>query len=89
LLINISASPYALGQGAFREKLLQAMAQRHHIPVVFANLAGGNDSLVFDGSSLALDATGEIRAQARSFEEDLIFFDTAKIAGEIHAQPQG
>ena len=88
VIINISASPYAFGKRAFRQKMLQAIAQRHGVPVVFANLIGGNDSLVFDGSSLALDAKGTIRAQAKSFEEDLVFFDTKKPTEDIHPQPQ-
>jgi len=88
VIVNISASPYAFGKRAFRQKMLLAMAQRHGMPVVFANMVGGNDSLVFDGSSVALNAKGEIRAQAKSFEEDLIFFDTKKQTEDIHAQPQ-
>ena len=88
VLINISASPYAFGKRAFRQKMLQAIAQRHRIAVVFANLVGGNDSLVFDGSSVALDAKGEIRAQAKSFEEDLVFFDTEEKTQDIHPQPE-
>ena len=88
VLINISASPYAFGKRAFRRKMLQAIARRYQIPVVFSNLVGGNDSLVFDGSSLALNRTGEIRAQAKSFEEDLICFDTEQDTNDIHPQPE-
>jgi NAD+ synthase (glutamine-hydrolysing) len=88
ILINISASPYAFGKRAFRKKMLEAITQRHDLPIVFANMVGGNDSLVFDGSSLALDAKGEICAQAKSFDEDLIFFDTKKQTKDIHPQPQ-
>jgi NAD+ synthase (glutamine-hydrolysing) len=88
VLINISASPYAFGKRAFRKKMLQAIAQRHGISVVFANMVGGNDSLVFDGSSLALDTKGKVWAQAKSFEEDLIFFDTKKQTEDIHPQPE-
>lgn len=88
VLINISASPYAFGKRDFRQRMLRAIARRRGLSVVFANMVGGNDSLVFDGSSLALDARGEIWAQAKSFEEDLIFFDTKKQAEDIHLQPQ-
>jgi NAD+ synthase (glutamine-hydrolysing) len=88
VLINISASPYAFGKRAFREKMMQAIAQRHSLAVVFANMVGGNDSLVFDGSSLALDAKGKVWSQAKSFEEDLIFFDTKKQTEDIHPQPE-
>jgi len=76
VLVNISASPYAFGKRAFRRKMLGAIARRYKVPVLFANLVGGNDSLVFDGSSFVLDASGKVRAQAQSFEEDLLVFDT-------------
>lgn len=88
VLINISASPYAFGKRAFRLKMLRAIARRYGVPVIFANLVGGNDSLVFDGSSLVLDGTGEIRAQAKSFDEDLIIFDTEQDTKDIHSQPE-
>jgi len=74
-LINISASPYACGKRAFRRKMLGAIARRYKVPVLFANLVGGNDSLVFDGSSFVMDASGKIRAQAKSFAEDLLLVD--------------
>jgi NAD+ synthase (glutamine-hydrolysing) len=88
VLINISASPYAFGKREFRQRMLRAIAQRRGLSIVFANMVGGNDSLVFDGSSLALDAKGKLWALAKSFEEDLIFFDTKKQTEDIHVQPQ-
>ena len=53
------------------------------------NQVGGNDSLVFDGSSLVLNSAGEVIAQGKSFEEDLIYFDSDQLTGEIHEQMQG
>jgi NAD+ synthetase len=76
LIVNISASPYERGKRAVRVQMLAAIARRHHVPVVIVNQVGGNDSLVFDGSSVAINAHGEVVAQAKSFEEDLICFDT-------------
>jgi NAD+ synthase (glutamine-hydrolysing) len=89
VLINISASPYSMGKRTLRVEMLRAMAVRYALPVVFVNQVGGNDSLVFDGSSVALTAGGEIAAQARAFEEDLVMFDTEAGAapGELRAQP--
>jgi NAD+ synthase/NAD+ synthase (glutamine-hydrolysing) len=85
-LVNISASPYAYGKRAFRREMLGAIARRHKVPVLFANLVGGNDSLVFDGSSFVLDASGKVFAQAKSFDEDLLLCDVdAKSKG---AAPQ-
>ena len=86
LLINISASPFSAGKRRLREEMVQALARRYHIPVVMVNQVGGNDSLIFDGSSLAVDASGKVCAQAKSFEEDLVLFDTATGEGEIHSQ---
>jgi len=87
LLLNISASPFSAGKRRLRLEMVQALARRHRVPVVLVNQVGGNDSLIFDGSSVAVDATGKLCAQARSFEEDLILFDTATGEGEIRAQP--
>ena len=67
---NISASPYALGKPELRERFMGQIAQRTRVPLVSCNLVGGNDSLVFDGGSLALDAAGKVVARGRSFDED-------------------
>jgi NAD+ synthetase len=67
---NISASPYAVGKDRLRERFMRQIARRTRVPLVQCNLVGGNDSLVFDGSSLALDALGRVVARGRSFEED-------------------
>ncbi len=88
LLINISASPYSQGKRQLRQKMLEALARRYAVPVVMVNQVGGNDSLIFDGSSLALTAEGKLAAQAHSFAEDLVLFDTATGVGEIHPQPE-
>ena len=73
--INLSSSPFWHGKRALRRKMLTAIAKRDGIPVLICNQVGSNDSLVFDGSSLALNAKGELIAQAASFEEDLLVFD--------------
>lgn len=76
VLINIAASPYSTGRIQLRQGMLEAIAIEHRIPVVYVNLVGGNDSLIFDGSSCAFNAQGELCARAKSFEEDLVVFDT-------------
>ena len=58
------------------------------MPVAMVNQIGGNDSLVFDGSSFALGPDGEVIAQAKSFEEDLVWFDTESLTGEIHPRDE-
>lgn len=76
LVVNLSASPYWQGKRTTRREMLAALARRYGTTVAMCNQVGGNDSLVFDGSSLALSPSGEVIAQARSFAEDLICFDT-------------
>ena len=87
VLVNISASPYTIDKRNLRLDMLRSLARNHHRPVVYVNQVGGNDSLLFDGSSIALTAEGRVAAQARSFEEDLVFFDTASGTGDIRSQP--
>ena len=70
--INLSSSPFWHGKREIRRQMLSAIARRDGIPVLLCNQVGGNDSLIFDGSSLALDARGDLVAQAASFEEDLV-----------------
>jgi NAD+ synthetase len=75
LYINLSSSPFWHSKRAIRREMLAAIARRDAIPVLMSNQVGGNDSLIFDGSSLALNARGELIAQAASFEEDLVVVD--------------
>jgi NAD+ synthase (glutamine-hydrolysing) len=76
LLINISASPFEMEKPKFRFQMLQDHVRRHRIPLVYVNLVGGNDDLLFDGNSLALGKNGNVIAQGKSFAEDLLFVDS-------------
>ena len=76
IIVNISASPYWEGKPQVREKMLAALARRHGAFVAMVNQVGGNDSLIFDGSSLVIRPDGKMVTQAASFAEDLVFFDT-------------
>src|ERR1700732_4260571 len=69
--------------------MVGSIARQHKVPVVRVNQVGGNDSLVFDGSSLVLNREGQIIAQGRSFEEDLIYFDSESLTGGMHEQVAG
>jgi NAD+ synthase (glutamine-hydrolysing) len=73
--INLSSSPFWHGKRTVRRHMLAAIARRDRIPVLMCNQVGGNDSLIFDGSSLALNAQGDLIAQAASFDEDLVLLD--------------
>ena len=70
LVLTISASPWEQGKIGLRERMLGDAARRHGVPFVFANLVGGNDELLFDGSSCAIDARGRTVARLASFAED-------------------
>lgn len=83
-LVSINASPYHMGKRVLRREIFEATARRHKIPVIYVNQVGGNDQLVFDGSSFAMDAEGRLAACASSFEEDLVFFDTRTGHGDNH-----
>jgi NAD+ synthase/NAD+ synthase (glutamine-hydrolysing) len=89
IVLNISASPFWIGKRELRRDMLAAIARHHKVPVAMVNQVGGNDSLLFDGSSIVLNADGEIIAQAKSFEEDLICFDSETLTGDIHQQIEG
>src|SRR5215216_1618886 len=75
VLLNISASPYHRLKGAFRERMLGVRASDYGCYVVFCNLVGGQDELVFDGHSLVFDPEGNLISRARQFEEDLLVVD--------------
>ena len=87
LFLNISSSPYTIGKRALRLDMLRAIALENRVPIMYVNQVGGNDSLIFDGSSVAITPDGRVAAQAKSFEEDLVLFDTATGLGDIHPQP--
>ena len=88
-ILNISASPFWIGKRELRRDMLAAIAQRYKVPVVLVNQVGGNDQLIFDGSSLVLAPDGRIVAQGKSFEEDLVFFDPNALTGDMHEQIEG
>lgn len=78
LFINISASPYHWGKHSIRMDMMTRIVKKYHIPFVYANQVGGNDELVFDGTSVVFDSRGNLIFQGKSFEEDFIIFDTEK-----------
>ena len=88
-VLNISASPFWLGKRELRRDMLASIARNQKVPVAMVNQVGGNDSLVFDGSSLVIAPDGRVIAQAKSFEEDLIYFDSQNLTGDMHPQVEG
>ncbi len=84
LLIIINGSPYHVGKRELRREVFSAVALHHGLPLVYVNMTGGNDQLVFDGSSFCVDREGKVVAAAKSFDEDLVLFDTATLRGDLH-----
>ncbi len=85
IIISINASPWNIGKRTQREAIFRAMAERFHLPVVYAHMVGGNDQLVFDGTSFAMTSAGKLVTRAKSFAEDLVLFDSETGEGENHA----
>ena len=88
-VLNISASPFWLGKRELRREMLTSIARNQKVPVAMVNQVGGNDSLIFDGSSIVIAPDGRVIAQGASFEEDLIYFDSQTLSGEMHPQLEG
>ena len=86
VVLNISASPFHMGKRELRRQMLETIARDNKVPVLFVNQVGGNDSLIFDGSSMVIAPDGRIVAQAKSFAEDLVVFDTETMQGDMHDQ---
>lgn len=78
LLLNISASPWHLGKNNTRREMLSNFAAKTGCPLLYCNLVGGNDELVFDGASMAFDSAGQLGSEGGFFCEDFLVVDTAK-----------
>ncbi|HIA03785.1 MAG TPA: NAD+ synthase, partial [Myxococcales bacterium] len=83
IIINISASPFAVEKSALRQELLIRKAREHGVPVVFLNQVGGNDGLIFDGRSLVVSAEGQVVAQGSAFQEELLVVDLDELPEAI------
>lgn len=85
ILVVPSASPFAAGKLELRKKLAAKAAREGGIPLLYCNLIGANDSLVFDGRSFALDAEGELAALS-GWEEELLVVETDELARSVHGK---
>jgi NAD+ synthase (glutamine-hydrolysing) len=81
LVVNVSASPYAIGKPRLRERMLAASAASHGAPIAYVNQVGGNDALLFDGGSMLVGRDGRVLARAPLFEEAIVVGDLA--GGEV------
>jgi NAD+ synthetase len=76
LLVNVSASPFAISKRQTRPAMFAEIAKRHHAPLAFVNQVGGYDELLFDGRSTLFGKDGEVLARAAAFAEDMVVCDT-------------
>src|SRR5438874_13001967 len=76
IIVNLSSSPFSLHKPAIRFEMVAGLARAHQRPICYCNLVGGNDQLVFDGNSFAVNSTGNVIAQLAAFHEDERVVDT-------------
>jgi NAD+ synthase (glutamine-hydrolysing) len=76
IIVNLSASPFGLHKPAVRHEMVGALARAYQRPICYCNAVGGNDQLVFDGNSIAVNSSGQLIAQLKSFGEDEAIVDT-------------
>ena len=88
LLVNISASPYHLEKTLQREEMLCAMARKYGAPLLYVNQVGGNDELIFDGSSLLCSAAGQPIYRAESFKEEIFYCNHNNEEGLLTTEKQ-
>ena len=86
LIININASPYDQNKTDLRKELVVNQAKKLGVPIIYLNMVGGQDELVFDGGSFVVDGKGEILYQAQQFEEEIFYID---LDLEEKEQPKG
>lgn len=83
LIVNLSASPYTVSKQKFRQTILRHSARRFQQPIIYANQVGGNDDLIFDGYSFALNRQGEMICCACGFETDLLVVEFDEIQRDL------
>ena len=86
LIININASPYDQNKTDLRKELVVNQAKKLGVPIIYLNMVGGQDELVFDGGSFVVDGEGEILYQAQQFKEELFYLD---LDLEVKEHPKG
>ncbi len=81
ILLNISASPFHGNKGPLRRSIFRSHCERHRLPLLYTNLVGGNDELIFDGEAFVFDAVGALLASGRPFEEEILVVEV-EVAGD-------
>jgi NAD+ synthetase len=83
-LINLSASPFQRNKESVRHRLFRTICSKYHVPLLYVNQVGGQDSLLFDGRSLLMDGSGQIQAKSHGFVEDILVVDSTAWSGVLH-----
>lgn len=87
VIVNVSASPFTLKKLDRRAKLLSSLSQDNRVPLVYCNVVGCSDDVLFDGHSCVYDAHGQMVVQAKGFAEDFVVVDLEKLTPCQHQQP--
>jgi NAD+ synthetase len=82
-ILNLSASPFQIGKAKIREEMIAAQAKKHGVPFFYCNAVGGNDQLVFDGNSLAIDSEGKTLRRWLGFRESVAMVDDLESAAPV------
>src|SRR5947207_9626970 len=88
IILNLSASPFSLNKPAIRREMVAALAQAHKRPIFYCNAVGGNDQLVFDGNSIAVNASDELIAHLPGFQTAEQIIDTEASSSLEFSQPE-
>lgn len=83
ILVNVSSSPYSLNKRTLRQKILVQLALRYKVPIIYCNQVGGNDDILFDGSSMVVDKTGKLVLWGKEFDSNLLIWDSEKAYPEF------
>ena len=88
IILNVSASPFSLGKPLVRREMIAGLAAQHQRAIFYCNAVGGNDELVFDGNSIAINAKGELLGQLSPFEEAIAVIDSTLQPVPVPAAPE-
>ncbi len=87
ILVNVSASPYFMKKRIIRESLLRSISKRNGVALIYANQVGGNDDLLFDGTSMVFDRKGRLKSRGLEFSSDFLVWDTELNEGDVRGVP--
>lgn len=87
LLVNLAASPFRLGKAEIKQKIFTTISSKYQLPILYVNQVGGQDSLLFDGGCLAVNAHGQVVKAAARFKEDILTIDTDELGTRLEKVP--